>query len=183
MLWSQFPPVPVDSLADLARAAGLDCTRLSVAIEPEGGQSRRAADRSSIKIVHGDAVHAWQVPSLRALLRGDREPPDLTSPTDEFMFFMMPIERHVLTYAAAAGAPAYDDDIIEAFSALRRRPDGRSGGPVHDALWQAVGLAVGLRPTSPAELAAAMGRLERSARHWRQYAGSTAYSEFLSATL
>ncbi len=46
---------------------------------------------------------------------------------------------------AITGRPATDDDIRDAFSTIRRRPDGRSLGPVHAVLWQAVALAVGLR--------------------------------------
>jgi hypothetical protein len=92
---------------------------------------------------------------------------------------MLPIEQQVLNVDAAIGRPAYDDDVMEAFSAIRRRPDGRSLGLVHDLLWQSVALAVGLRPTSPAELSAIMSRLELSVRRWRQHTGSTAYTAFL----
>lgn len=172
-------PTPVDTLAEVAQANGFDCAHLRLAIEVDDDRVIRISDRTLIGISDGDRVAVWQVPSLRPLLRGDRKPPDLRSPPDEYMLFMFPIEEQVLAFAAATGHPATDDDIRDAFSTIRRRPDGRSLGLVHDVLWQAVALAVGLRPVSAAELSAIMSRLELSARRWRQFAGSTAYSEFL----
>ena len=57
-----------------------------------------------------------------------------------------------------------DAEMREIYSALRRRPDGRSLGFVHDYIWQAAAFILGTRPLSQAEFEAIMARLERSCR-------------------
>lgn len=174
-------PTLIESLAQAVEAGGLELegNRLTVAIEVEGEHTIKISDRTKIGISDGERVADWHVPSIRALFRGDRQPPDLHNPPDEYAQFLFGIEEHVLTMASVTGRPATDDDIKEAFGTIRRRPDGRSQGVVHDVLWQASALSLGMYPTSEAEFRALMSRLELSARRWRQFAGSTAYSEFL----
>jgi len=68
---------------------------------------------------------------------------------------------------------------IEAiYSALRRRPDGRNHlGPLHDFLWQAAALTLGLHRLSRSEFESVAGTLECSVRKCalrpvsRNYAG------------
>ena len=66
---------------------------------------------------------------------------------------------------------------------LRRRPDGRSMGFVHDYLWQAAALILGTRPLSQAEFEAIMARLERSCRTFEMGPGSRNYVATLKGTL
>jgi hypothetical protein len=70
----------------------------------------------------------------------------------------------------------------EVFSILRRRPDGRSEGFVHDYLWQAAALILGTRPLSQAEFEAILARLERSCRTFEQGATSLNYVATLRST-
>ncbi len=61
-----------------------------------------------------------------------------------------------------------DAELRDIYSALRRRPDGRSLGFVHDYIWQAAALILGTRPLSQAEFEAIMARMERSCRTFEQ---------------
>lgn len=62
---------------------------------------------------------------------------------------------------------------------MRRRPDGKSLGPLHDVVWQSAALVLGLRPWSEAEYAAVFGQLARSARHFRMGPSSRNYFEYV----
>lgn len=57
-----------------------------------------------------------------------------------------------------------DAEMREIYSTLRRRPDGRSLGFVHDYMWQAAALILATRPLSQAEFEAIMARLEPAGR-------------------
>jgi len=178
-------PNLIESLAEAVKAGKLVIRglNLTVALAVEGESTIDLPDRTKIALSDGAHITEWQVLSLRALFRGNGTPPDMMNPPNEYLPFLFGLETHVLTMASAAKRPATDDDIMEAFGAIRRRPDGRSLGLVHDMLWQATALALGLWPTSEAEFRALLSRLELSARRWRQFAGSTAYSEFLRKQL
>jgi hypothetical protein len=73
------------------------------------------------------------------------------------------IETPLLSLSDVLGAPT-DRQMEEVYSNLRRRPDGRSLGFWHDALWQICALLLAMRPLSNAEFEAYLGRLERSTR-------------------
>jgi hypothetical protein len=76
-----------------------------------------------------------------------------------------------------------DAEMLEVFSALRRRPDGRSLGFVHDYMWQAAALMLGITPLSQAEFEAILSRLERSCRTFEMGPTSRNYSLTLRQTL
>lgn len=80
------------------------------------------------------------------------------------MYFYF-IEEHVLTLCAAKGDRT-DQELEEVYAMLRRRPDGKSLGMVHDFLWQVAALLLGRHVLSEAEFEAIFGQLERSVRHW-----------------
>ncbi len=63
----------------------------------------------------------------------------------------------------------------EVYSVLRRRPDGKSLGHLHDYMWQAAALLLASQPLSQAEFEAIMSRLERSCRTFRMGPTSTNY--------
>jgi hypothetical protein len=72
---------------------------------------------------------------------------------------------------------------LEPKTLLRRRPDGRSLGFVHDYMWQAAALLLGTRTLSQAEFEAIMARLERSCRTFEQGPTSRNYVAALRTTL
>jgi hypothetical protein len=65
----------------------------------------------------------------------------------------------------------------EIYSWLRRRPDGKSLGFVHDYMWQAAALMLGLHVLSRKEFEAIMARLERSCRRFEMGSTSRNYAE------
>ena len=76
-----------------------------------------------------------------------------------------------------------DAELREIYSTLRRRPDGRSLGFVHDYMWQAAALILGTRPLSQAEFEAIMARLERACRTFEQGPTSRNHVAALRTTL
>jgi hypothetical protein len=70
----------------------------------------------------------------------------------------------------------------EVYAALRRRPDGRSLGMVHDFLWQISALLPGRYALSQAEFEALIGALVRSTRKWSQRPVSRNYVDYLRRT-
>src|SRR5437016_2101851 len=76
-----------------------------------------------------------------------------------------------------------DAEMREIYSALRRRPDGRSLGFVHDYMWQEAALVLGTRPLSQAEFEAIMERLERSCRTFELGPTSRNYAALEAETL
>ena len=75
-----------------------------------------------------------------------------------------------------------DEEFIELYSAMRRRPDGKSLGPLHDVVWQAACLALGMTQVSEAEFSAVFGQLTRSVRHFRAGHTSRNYIGYLRST-
>jgi len=53
--------------------------------------------------------------------------------------------------------PRTDQEVEEIFSALRRRPDGKGTGQLHDLLWQVAALLLATRVMSEAEFTALFG--------------------------
>ena len=91
------------------------------------------------------------------------------------------IENHVLTVCSAKGDRT-DQELEEIYSMLRRRPDGRSLGAVHDFLWQVAALLLGTRLLSGEEFEALLGALERSTRKWGLRPVSRNYVAYLHRT-
>lgn len=133
--------------------------RVPAPSEPE----TRVFDRSLITLVQEKELFIWEVQSLRELFRGDRKPPVLgDTPTSYTLQFAL-LELHVVEASKLDKEPR-DAEMEEIYSALRRRPDGRSLGRLHDYMWQAAALLLGAYPLSQAEFEAIIGRLERSCR-------------------
>lgn len=150
----------------------LDLSRMirsAVAVEdtgpPTGDSSLVPAkkDRGTLLLTDGSAICEWNVDSLRALFRGDKTPPDLGDYPGAYQECMVILEMHVLEYIQLFGEPR-DKEMEEIYSALRRRPDGRSLGDLHDYMWQAAAIMLGIYPLSQAEYEAILARLERSCR-------------------
>ncbi len=143
---------------------------------PKGGE------RTWIPLCDGKNVATWEVDSLRSLFRGDQQPPVLGDYPEAYNESFLLLDIHTLEISRFFG-DRRDAEMLEIYSALRRRPDGRSLGFVHDYLWQAAAWMLGARPLSQAEFEAIMARLERSCRTFQIGATSRNYVTSLRSTL
>jgi hypothetical protein len=136
-----------------------------------------------VALSDGRLIVPWPVASLREFFRGDRQPPaDMDHYPKEYCVPFYFIERQLITVCEVMGNRT-DQEMEEIYSALRRRPDGRSLGPVHDFLWQVCALLLGKYALSAAEFAAIAGQLERSVRKGALRPVSRNYAEFLRSSL
>ena len=121
----------------------------------------------------------WEVPALAGLFRGNGIPPNDIEhyPPDYFPHFFF-IEKHFLTLCDAC-KDRTDQEMEDIYSALRRRPDGRSLGAVHDFMWQVAALLLGSHAVSAAEYNALLGALVRSTRKWALRPVSRNYVAYL----
>jgi hypothetical protein len=146
---------------------------------PEGHPAPLPAitDRQSISLTDGKEFWFWEIESLRALFRGNKQPPALGDHPEAYHDAFIIFDLHVLEVSKFFG-DRRDAEMKEIYSALRRRPDGKSLGFVHDYMWQAAALVLGTRQLSQAEFEAILARLERSCRTFelgvtsRNYVGS-----------
>jgi len=151
------------SLEEVVNVNGLDRTKLTVGLKMQHDRPDLSA-REEVMICDGTKSVIWNVPSLRALFRGDQPAPSIPNePPPAYMPLFFFIEKHVLTFCDGLGDKT-DHEFEEAYSNLRRRPDGRTLSDLHFFLWQVAAGLVGKRPVSAAEFDAIFGRLTRSAR-------------------
>ena len=166
-----FEPVLHDMFAEEIRKALPDwngeVNRLNLML-PVGGHP---FDRSQVGLVlkeSTDRVCRIAVPSLRVLFRGNGELTiNRTEFKEEYIPFFYPIETTL--FQVGKGLPKHmiaDDKFIEAFSIVRRRPDGKSAGYIHDIVWQLAADFLIRHVCSQNEFAACFRRLEQSARTW-----------------
>ncbi len=139
-------------------------------------------DRRSISLTDGKEFWFWETDSLRALFRGNKQPPVLGDYPEAYNDAFTLLDLHVLEISKFFG-DRRDAEMKEIYSALRRRPDGRSLGFVHDYMWQAAALILGTRSLSQAEFEAIMARLERSCRTFERGSTSRNYLATLRASL
>ncbi|MBM3848045.1 MAG: hypothetical protein FJ405_17380 [Verrucomicrobia bacterium] len=142
--------------------------RIAIAIEDTQTDPPTPAeiDRPHIGLAQGEKFFIWETPSLRALFRGNKQPPYLGTYPEAYNECFAMLDLSVVEYAKIIGFPR-DEEFLEVFSMLRRRPDGRSLGHFHDYLWQTAAVILGTHILSQAEFEAIMSRLERSARTFR----------------
>jgi tetratricopeptide (TPR) repeat protein len=173
----------IASLRAVVESGGLNPKKLTVVFETDGQGRVRVANKHSVNLYDGYKMALWEVPLLRDLFRGDAEPPpDLNRYPPPFCIYFYLIEKHVLTLCDARGDQT-DQQMEEIYSSLRRRPDGRSLGEVHDFLWQIAALLLALYPLSEAEFDGTFGQLARSARGWALRPVSRNYVDYLRKTL
>jgi len=159
-----------ESLQAAASAGGLGPKELflSILFEPEGTPAEKG--RSSVLVGNGQQIIDWHVESLRSLFRGDRKPPP-NSEMEHYPVLYVPffyrIEYNVYRYCRSMDLSPVDAEFLNLYSEMRRRPDGRSLGPLHNVIWQSAALVLGQRPWSEAEYTAVLGQLARSARHFK----------------
>jgi hypothetical protein len=139
-------------------------------------------DRGRMSFTDGKEFWHWEVESLRSLFRGDRQPPVLGDYPEAYNDSFLLLDLHALEVSKFLG-DRRDAEMKEIYSMLRRRPDGRSLGFVHDHMWRAAALVLGTRPLSQAEFEAIMARLERSCRTFEQGPVSRNYVATLRNTI
>jgi hypothetical protein len=170
------------SLRSLVESEGLNPDKLTVALNADDRGNIRVQDKHSVPVTDGEKVAQWQVPTLSELFRGSQTPPaDMDHYPEEYTPHFFFIESHVLGICEAKGDRT-DQEMEEIYSMLRRRPDGRSLGAVHDFLWQVAALLLGTRFLSGAEFEALVGALERSTRKWAMRPVSRFYVAYLHNT-
>lgn len=139
-------------------------------------------DRHNVALVLGEEARWWRVESLASLFRGDRQPPVLGDYPEAYEESFIILDFHALEFSSLFG-DRLDEEMLDVYSALRRRPDRRSLGPLHSYMWQAAALMLGLTPLSQAEYEAIVNRLERSCRTFRMGPASRNYIETLRQTI
>lgn len=174
---------PINSLAEIIQAEGLNPETLSVPLSLNKQRQIMVSDKQLVPLINEQKLAHWTVPSLRGLFRGDQSPPpDLSHYPPAYVPVFYLIEHHVLT-ACDGISDQTDQDLEKIYSTLRRRPDGRSLGPLHDFLWQVAALVLGLYPLSQAEFEGVIGALEGSTRRWQQQPISRNYVAYLRQSL
>jgi hypothetical protein len=172
----------VPSLAEVVKSGKLDGFHLTAPCPDRGPTSANQLPREVVILHDRKNLAQWDAPPLRTLFRGtQRPPPDLAHYPEAYMPMFHFIEMHVVTLCDAHGDKT-DGEFEEWFSNLRRRPDGRSLGEIHDHLWRVLALLLAMRPTSQAEYEGVVGQLALSASHFRMGHGSRNYMDYLRQT-
>ncbi len=175
-----------DSLKAIVDKEALDASTLNVCFRLDANDKLQPmADRKGIVLYDGKKFADWTLPSIRALFRGVRRPPpdsEMSHYPAEYVRFFYGVEKNIASFACKDFAP-YDHEFIEVYSAMRRRPDGKSCGLLHDIVWQSTALVLGLREWSEAEYTAVFLQLERSARHFQVGSSSRNYLNYISGSL
>lgn len=170
------------TLQEVVEAQGLDTQKLSVGLKMHKGRPDVSA-REEVIITAGNKIAVWRVPSLRDLFRGEKLPPSMSNqPPPAYMPMFFFIEKHLLSYCDGVGDQT-DAEFEDAFSNLRRRPDGKSLTALHYFLWQVAAGLLGVRPISAAEFEAIFGRLALSASHFKNGPVSRNYVSTLRMTM
>ncbi len=163
------------SLQAALTLGGLDPEKFNIGTPILGDRSAPRPPRTEVFLVgEGNHFVTWNVASLSALYRGSRRPPDLKDYPPEYVPVFAAIEQRVW-FASRVERPATDGELEEIYSNLRRRPDGRSLGAMHDAIWQVAALTLGMFPLSEAEFEGVFARLGKSARQWKESPTSRNY--------
>ena len=158
------------SLRQAVKEQPVDLSKvLRVAVQVEKPLSGRppvpaAIDRRRILFGDGEKFCAWEADPLEAMFRGNKQPPVLGDYPEAYNDTFALLDLHALEISKLFG-DRRDEEMLEIYAYLRRRPDGKSLGFVHDFMWQAAALILGSRPLSQAEFEAIMSRLERFLPH------------------
>jgi len=170
----------IPALRELVEQEQLDVRKLTVAAPTDGLGRLREKDRHSVILFDGKRAATWDVRSLRELFRGDQAPPPhMDSYPPEYARCFFNFEKHVISACDIEGDRT-DQELESIYSALRRRPDGRNHlGPLHDYLWQAAALMLGMHRLSQAEFESVVGALEHSVRKWAHRPVSRNYAGYL----
>jgi tetratricopeptide (TPR) repeat protein len=175
-------PVEMEaSLAAVVTSASLDWKGLNLDLPAQEGGGVTITSRNRISLTDGERCGLWTVPSLRALFRGNRQAPqesEMEQYPAEYVDLFYCVEFFASMILDADRDPT-DDEFIELYSTMRRRPDGKGLGVLHDVVWQSACLALGMVKYSESEYGAVFGQLTRSVRHYRTGPSSRNYISYL----
>lgn len=136
---------------------------------PLSAEHGMGIDRHKVLLARTDGKGTpvtMEVPSLRELFRGNINPGDFGKgmPPVKYQQLILQFETKWvnLVDGEVLHAPR-DQDMYEFYSNLRRRPDGRSLGLMHDILWQIWVFLAATFVVSEAEFGSCLSRLQRSA--------------------
>jgi hypothetical protein len=140
-------------------------------------------NRNFLIISDGKDKLEWTAPPLCSLFRGDKKPPVFGAYPDEtYDIAFAIVESHVLEICGAFGDRT-DLELKEIYAAMRKRPDGKSMGFVHDHVWRGAALLLATHRLSQAEYEAIMSRLEKSCRTFETGPSSRNYVHAVRQTL
>ena len=123
------------------------------------------------------------VPSLRELFRGDKVLGDISFFEDSYIPFFFNIEKMLVErFIMDNSYMTTDEKFIDIYSILRRKPDGKSIGRVHDNIWRNIAFFLITRHCSQGEYEAFIRRLEQSARAFHMNCFSINYYNYLLDT-
>ncbi len=168
------------SLTEALKNAPLDLKKMICADVPVERQDIRPGllppsfDRTLVLLSDGHAKCRWNPGLLQGLFRGDKPAPVLGDHPEGYDDCFATLESHAVEVSNVLG-DRRDEEMLEIYSYLRRRPDGKSQGFVHDYMWQAAAFLLAIRPLSQAEYEAILSRLERSCRTFRMGPSSRNY--------
>ena len=167
-----------DSLKAVIERERLGISSLAVALSIDESNGTLAIEgRNPVLLFDGKKMAFWEVDSLRHLFRGDEQAPKevLSAYPMEFNHLFFEIERNLSLIVSESGLPPTDGEFLEIYSAMRRRPDGRSFGTLHDYVWMSAALMLGKYRCSESLYTAIMKRLEKSARTFKTGMSSRNY--------
>ncbi|MFA6568622.1 MAG: hypothetical protein WCS96_10445 [Victivallales bacterium] len=178
---------PVPGLKELLEKDKVDPVELAIGF-PVGDDGEIVfEDRSNIILHDRKNRHVdWRIDSLRALFRGTKSPPpdhEMAQYPEEYVGFFYGIEKYVHSACSIKSPYPFDEQFVEIYSMMRRRPDSKSTGMIHDVVWQAAALTLGLREWSEAEYVAVFAQLTRSVRTFSIGKDSRNYIEYLNGTV
>jgi hypothetical protein len=168
----------VPALRAAASLKGLKVEKLGVALPVQNGQWV-GQGRHRVLVSDATQIVEWRVNTLSELYRGKvQPPPNLDRFPPEYVPLFYFVERHMITFCDGLGDKS-DQEFEEVYSNLRRRPEGRSLGPLHEFAWQVAAVMLGTRVISAAEFDGVIGALAASARRWAQRPISRNYIGYL----
>jgi len=120
------------------------------------------------------------VNSIRELFRGDIKPGEFEDYKEEYIPFFYNIERMLVeVFPFYREKPFSDDNFIDVYSTMRRRPDGKSLGYLHDLVWQDTAYFLLLHRCSQWEYESCFQRMERGVRKFHMNFSSHNYYDFV----
>jgi len=173
----------IPSFQKIVKEKHLNVSKINISIPANKQSEPHIENRYCLYLNDGKHVEEWHIDSLREMFRGEKHPPkNMDHYPEEYCGMFFSIEKNIL-WASGMINDTTDDEFVRLFNLIKRRPDGRSEGFMHDVIYQSAALMLGLQPLSQAEFEAIFMQLARSAKNWRQGYASRNYIHFLRDNL
>ncbi len=135
--------------------------------------------RQNIACTDGARQAIWVAPPIQSLFRGNQPAPkDIARYPKAYVPHFAILEQSFLVLCNIRG-DLTDQEMEEIYTALLRRPDGRSLGVNHDFMWQACAFWLGTHEISQSEYEGVLDTLVASTRRWALKPVSRFYVQFL----